>query len=186
MKKKMFGAIVTLLLLVSWEGAANALTMEFNSGSISVKILSFTEGNATLSNLGSTHMALTDYYGTDDPLSMHTHLIGGANPSAHLRFAMNDDSLFNFTSIEIVQTSSPLYYIMGSNGASVYLPDGVSDHVMTFSEFSEVRYIDILGDTGNCLTIDNLVYNPVPEPTTMLLLGTGLIGLAGFRRRKKK
>ncbi len=32
----------------------------------------------------------------------------------------------------------------------------------------------------------NITTEPIPEPTTVLLLGSGLVGLAGFRRRFRK
>jgi len=58
-----------------------------------------------------------------------------------------------------------------------------SDDPATTSSFKSVTSTPV-ASTGETFGGDNIGANPVPEPTTLVLLGAGLVGLVGVGRKK--
>jgi hypothetical protein len=111
------------------------------------------------------------------------------------------DNVFSFDILSIDQGNIGLTLgvqdTFGGTDSYTFLNAGVGTESVAFSNFSGVDFtsvnsisLEVVGDIGSDLTLDQLATSgssaSVPEPTALMLLSGGLLGLSGIRRKRKK
>jgi PEP-CTERM motif len=144
---------------------ASSVTFDFTISGVGIT----GSGNFTATLLSGNQYLVTAINGMQNGTAM-TLLVPGA-------YAVNDNNIFS--SAPFLSTGGLAFELSGPPAYNVYFDPGVG----YFECSSALTPCHALG-SGTPVQFSLTQLSQVPEPGTLMLLGSGLLGLAGIARRK--
>ncbi|NLD48845.1 MAG: PEP-CTERM sorting domain-containing protein [Clostridiaceae bacterium] len=166
------------LMLFCVVGVANALIIDINSqanGTANPVVVYFEAGTYDVTPIGIADGGAYNAWNPWGRVNMSLNL-GWMN---YYNFSINN---FEYFITDGARYETDLLALANAIGTSFTLASG--NDVNFYIGDSTFR--DNLGGISLNISKRELAATPTPEPATMLLLGFGLVGLAGIRRKLKK
>ena len=206
-------ATVILWALLNTTAYATSI-LDWSTVTLSGTFPNFSFSHSTLGNVSLSYSNDTEFFGVGDYLAVPTLILGNtggesltmswSNPATNLNMEIWDIDAIPTTSGEAVTfVTSATASIVALHPTDVWSPttqtlssDGTPNPNTQLDNFTVINFAnptgfesitfnwDVVG-TGIMGIGELSALQPVPEPSTLLLLGSGLVGLAGFRKKFK-